>query len=399
MIASLVALASEFGVGGSLLFYARQQGRGATTLSSGLLLVLASSSLAAVLVGLTMTMAPMLLLGSVPLGAGLLALIAVLPANVGSVGRQALLSRGDLVGVAYAQALQALAVLGLVAGMLALSSRDAMGALLAYAVAQVVVAAWVLARLKSAGPLAAPSVRVMRGLLGSGVQMHVGTLALFLAYRLDILLVNHYLGPAAAGVYSIALTVSELIRAIPEVGQMTIYSASTGRDLPDVGPTARATVLATVVGSALVAALNFWAVPFFFGRQFAQASLAFLALVPGLAGLAVSYTIAPLLVLRGRMRDTSAAAALSLALMLALDAVAIPAWGILGAAGASSAAYILLAALQWRAIRRVQPLSLLEILPRGRDVAVLAVALTSWLRDSRPARAVIVSNRRPSGDR
>src|SRR5262249_27793289 len=158
-------------------------------------------------------------------------------------------------------------------------------------------------------------------------------------------------------------TISEFIRAIPEVGQMAIYSASTGRDLPDVRSTARATVLATVVGSALVAALNFWAVPFFFGRQFAPASMAFLALAPGLMGLAVSYTISPLLVLRGRMRDTSAAAALSLTLMLALDTVAIPAWGILGAAGASSVAYILLAVLQWRAIRRVQPLSLLDILP------------------------------------
>ena len=383
MIGSLVALASESGVGGALLFFARRDRAGGVTVASGLVLVAMSSSLAAAGAGLAMTLIPQLLPRAVPVGAILLALIAVLPANVAGVGRQALLSGGDLIGVAGMQALQAIVVLGLVGGALALWSPVAMVALLAYAVAQFLVAGAILRRLKAGRPMAAPGLGVMRDLVTSGFQMHVGTVALFLAYRCDILLVNHFLGPAAAGVYSIALTVSELIRAIPELGQMSVYSGSSDGEIPDVGQTARITILATVVASCIMATANFWAVPLLFGPAFARASVAFLALVPGLLGLAVSYMISPLLVLRGRMLDTSAAAVLSLALMLVLDVVAIPVWGIVGAAGASSVAYVFLAALQWHAAGRIQPISCRALVPRRQDVALLQATVVSLLRPAR----------------
>jgi O-antigen/teichoic acid export membrane protein len=370
-------------VGGALLFFARRDRQGGATVSSGLVLVATSSSLAAAGAGLAMTLIPHLLPRAVPVSALLLALIAVVPVNITGVGRQALLSGGDLIGVAGMQALQAIAVLGLVGGALVLWSPQAMVALLAYSVAQILVAGAILGRLKGGRPIAAPVLGVMRGLLTSGFQMHVGTVALFLAYRCDILLVNHFLGPAAAGVYSIALTVSELIRAIPEFGQLSVYSGSADGKIPNVGQTARITVLATVVASCLMAVVNFWAVPLLFGPAFARASVAFLAFLPGLLGLAVSYMVSPLLVLRGRMLDTSAAAVLSLGLMLVLDVVTIPAWGIVGAAGASSVAYVSLAALQWHAASRIQPVSCWALVPRRQDLALLQATVVSLLRPAR----------------
>ena len=155
---------------------------------------------------------------------------------------------------------------------------------------------------------------------------------------------------------------------------MAIYarSAADGQ-LPVVGSMTRIILVATGASSVLMAALNYWLVPLVFGVAFAPASLAFVALVPGLAGLAVSYTVAPLLVLRGRIRATSAAAIASLMLMIALDLVAIPRWGILGAAGASSAAYCLLAILQVRTIQRDGPLSVRELLPGRTDVAMIVL--------------------------
>jgi O-antigen/teichoic acid export membrane protein len=100
-------------------------------------------------------------------------------------------------------------------------------------------------------------------------------------------------------------------------------------------------------------------------------------------GLAVSYVISPLLVLRGRMLDTSAAAVLSLGLMLALDVVVIPAWGIVGAAGASSVAYTFLAASQWLAASRIQPMSCRALVPRRQDLALLQATVVSFLRITR----------------
>ena len=169
---------------------------------------------------------------------------------------------------------------------------------------------------------------------------------------------------------------------------MAIY-ARTAADghLPVVGSMARMILVATGAGSVLVAGLNFWLVPLVFGVAFAPASLAFVALVPGLAGLAVSYTVSPLLVLRGRIRATSASAVASLMLMIALDLVMIPRWGILGAAAASSAAYCALAILQVRVIQRDGPLLLRQLLPGRGDVAMLVselgLRLGPWRKASR----------------
>ena len=63
-------------------------------------------------------------------------------------------------------------------------------------------------------------------------------------------------------------------------------------------------------------------------------------------------------------------------LMIALDLIVIPKWGILGAAGASSAAYCLLALLQVRTVQRDRPLSVTELLPRRADVALIVADLS-----------------------
>ena len=111
----------------------------------------------------------------------------------------------------------------------------------------------------------------MRSLLAYGIQAHVGTVALFLAYRVDILLVNYFLGPAAAGVYSVALTLSEVLRAIPEAGQMAIY-ARTAADgqLPVIGSMTRVILIGTCASSLLIAGLNYWLVPLVFGAASRQ---------------------------------------------------------------------------------------------------------------------------------
>ena len=389
LVGGLVALGSELGVSSAVLYFSRRDRCGdmGVATSAGLL-VLATSSLAVVGASLAARLGLLPFVAAVPAGALFAALVAGVPANVTAVSRQALLASGDLLGAAWSQTLQLVSVLLLTGGALVFVGRDVVIVLLAYLAAQVLVTQATLFRLRRRGQIHRPRVSTMRSLLAYGVQAHVGTVALFLAYRFDILLVNYFLGPAAAGVYSVALTLSEALRAIPEAGQMAIY-ARTAADghLPVVGSMTRMILVATGAGSVLVAGLNFWLVPLVFGVAFAPASLAFVALVPGLAGLAVSYTVSPLLVLRGRIRATSASAVASLMLMIALDLVMIPRWGILGAAAASSAAYCALAILQVRVIQRDGPLLLRQLLPGRGDVAMLVselgLRLGPWRKASR----------------
>jgi antigen flippase len=385
LVGGLVALGSELGVGSAILYFSRREpGGDMSVATSGGLLVLATSSLAVVAASLAAWLGLLPFVAAVPAGALFAALIAGVPVNFTAVSRQALLAGGDLLGAAWSQTLQAGLVLLLTGGALIFVSRDVAIVLLAYLVAQVLVAVAAFLRLAHRGQVRRkPRVATMCALSTYGIQAHAGTVALFLAYRSDILLVNYFLGPASAGVYSVALTLSEVLRAIPEAGQMAIYARAAGdAQLPAVGSFTRMIVVATGAGSVLVAGLNYLLVPVVFGAAFAPASLAFVALVPGLAGLAVSYTVSPLLVLRGRIRATSAAAVAALVVMIALDLIVIPRWGIVGAAGASSIAYCLLATLQVRAIRRDVSLSVRELLPGRADgelvVSGLGLHLGRW---------------------
>ena len=378
LVGGLITLGSEFGVGGAILYFSRRDPSGDMRVTtSGGLLVLATSSLGVLGVSLAAWFGLLPFVAAVPAGALLAALVAAVPANLTAVSRQALLASGDLLGAAWSQTLQSASVLLFTCATLFFLRREVTTVLLAYLTAQILVALAALVRLGRRGQIhGKPRPSTMRSLLAYGLQAHAGTVALFLAYRVDILLVNYFLGPAAAGVYSVALTLSEVLRAIPEAGQMAIYArTATDGQLPVIGSMTRIILIGTIASSLVVAGLNYWLVPMVFGAAFAPASLAFVALVPGLAGLAVSYTVSPLLVLRGRIRATSGAAIASLVLMIALDLVVIPRWGILGAAGASSAAYCFLAILQVRTVQRDGPFSVTELLPRQADVALIVADL------------------------
>ena len=57
-----------------------------------------------------------------------------------------------------------------------------------------------------------PSIDVLgylRPALGYGVKAHLGNLVAFLNYRMDIFLVNLFVGPGGAGLYSIAVRLVE----------------------------------------------------------------------------------------------------------------------------------------------------------------------------------------------
>jgi O-antigen/teichoic acid export membrane protein len=378
LVSGLVALASELGVGVAVLRFARQDNRRELGVGiSGLLLTSLASVLAVGAVVLTVHFSALPGLSGIPPTIMILALASAAPTNVTTVSRQLLLEDGDLLGVALSQALQALLVLGLISVGFQIFGVDLLVGLSSFFLAQLAVGGAVLTRAIRRGLAASKPSRAMMGaLLTFGVQAHLGTLALFLAYRFDLLLVNRLLGATAAGVYSIALTLSEILRVFPEAGQMRVFSLpSAAGQQPQVAAIARPVLLVTAIGGVSLAALSVWLVPLVFGAAFSGAAPAFAALVPGIVALAVSYTVSPVLVLRGRIRANSVAASASLVVMIALDLVVIPRWGLLGAGCVSSVAYAVLALLQLHLTRREQPFHWRELVPTTADLRVLV----SWV--------------------
>jgi O-antigen/teichoic acid export membrane protein len=205
-----------------------------------------------------------------------------------------------------------------------------------------------------------PGPRWDGGLLGTlvslGLTAQLAGLALTLTFRSDLFLVSHWLGLSAAGVYSIGLTLSEMLRGIPESAQALVVSRATRQDLTSyAAQVARITLLLTAVCSVSVALAGPVIVPFVFGRAYGEAALVLSCLVPGVLGLALSYAISPLLFLEGRNLVSAVGAVSALGVLWAFSLFWPSAISLTKVAVAASLAYWTLAGIQ-----------LVDLVKRGR---------------------------------
>jgi O-antigen/teichoic acid export membrane protein len=176
-----------------------------------------------------------------------------------------------------------------------------------------------------------------------GLKLHAGFIAQFLNYRLDRFIISFFLGPAAVGIYGIAVLLSELIWNVPGAVSNALYPRTSSTRADSAELTAGACrvsllvvgllcVVAAVVGPALI--------PLVFGAEFAAAGPVFWALLPGVLALTAGKVLAPYLVGHNRPIVGTLGSVASLVATVVLDLLLIPRWGILGAGIASSLAYI-----------------------------------------------------------
>jgi O-antigen/teichoic acid export membrane protein len=221
-------------------------------------------------------------------------------------------------------------------------------------------------------------------LLRYGLKSQTVTLALLLVYRSDLLLVNAYLGVAAAGVYSVALTLSEILRGIAETAQMLVVARAADVDLSArAEAVARQAVLATMAAGLLMAAVSHVLVPALFGEAYRGASAAFWWLVPGVVGLALSYCLSPLLFLEGRVLINAVGALSGLATLWVAATQGPGEPSLIKVASASSLAYWVLAIVQVLYLRREGRIRLANLVPAADDAAALVRQLASvapWSR-------------------
>ena len=67
---------------------------------------------------------------------------------------------------------------------------------------------------------------VMRPTFSFGLRGHIGNLFQFFNYRLDVFIVNYFLGPASVGIYIVSVMVTELLWYLPNAVGFVIFPKS-----------------------------------------------------------------------------------------------------------------------------------------------------------------------------
>ncbi len=379
LMAMIVGLLADGGLSTSVLFSMRsgpERIRAAVRMSGWF--VFLGGSLWAFLT-LLLAAGGYLPVGGVPKRAMVLAVAGSLLAAAFGLRRQVLNGLGDLRSVNASVLIQALAVPVILLPAIFIIGPTANIALGAYVVslaATLMGTLWLRDLRRLPGPdwdssLTGPLLRY-------GLKSQIGTLALLLAYRSDLFLVNAYLGVAAAGIYSVALTLSEILRGIAETAQMLVVARAADVDLSArAEAVARQALLATVGAGLLMAAVSDKLVPALFGEAYRGASAAFWYLVPGVVGLALSYSLSPLLFLEGRVLVNAAGAVGALTTLWVAGTQGPGEPSLIKVASASSLAYWVLAMVQVLRLRHEGRIRLSNLVPAVDDATALARQVAS----------------------
>ena len=281
---------------------------------------------------------------------------------------------------AYALLLTALWAVGTVSVVLAA---------LAWAIAHLVRASWVLRRSAEIAGLARPSVRLLRESLAFGIRAWTGTLARFLNFRADQVLMGFIATESTLGVYAVAVNASEVLLYLPSTTALALLPvvsrSDPGARTELVLRGFRSAALITLAGMILALLLGPTLLPVIFGAEFDASVMPFLLLLPGALGFVAMAVFSSGLAASALPGRSSLGPVVSLVLGLTTALLLIPEYGASGAAAASGIAFLAGGAVSAALYRRSAPFDWsLLVLPRRGDLDVL-LALARPLRSAQAA--------------
>lgn len=201
--------------------------------------------------------------------------------------------------------------------------------------------AWFVAR-RSAG-FGRPDIGLARRTLGFGWRSHLGRVMMAGNYRLDQWFVGAIAGSRELGLYSIAVSLAEILFYLPTaltIAQRPYLVRATeseaGRRAARV---LRASLLVTAACAAALALAAPLAVPLLFGAEFRGGVDDLQILAAGALGILTLKLLGNALTAQDRPGLATAGATAAFAATLVLDAALIPSLGGTGAAIASTLAY------------------------------------------------------------
>jgi O-antigen/teichoic acid export membrane protein len=301
-----------------------------------------------------------------------------------SIGLFALLGRKRVVSYSLIRVARRGVLLVMIVAIAAIARLSLDIALVLNLIALAVTAAlilWVAARDRTLG--FRPSGTLLVEELRFGTRSLPGSLAERLQFRGDSFLINIILGVRQTGIYSVTSGLAETLWYIPNAMGTVMFSRAVDPKA-DAGRIA-AVLTRTTLAVALVTAIPAWIlgprlVRIVYGAQFTDAGVALRLILPGIVAYSVVAVLSRYITGRGRPGTGTLILVAGLAINIAVNLVLIPAYGIRGAAAASSISYIVTAAMTLFIFNRLSDRGLAEtLIIRASDIRAL-VAATRALR-------------------
>jgi len=209
-----------------------------------------------------------------------------------------------------------------------------------------------------------PTFALVKPIAAYGARGQLGNLLWLVNLRLDFLVLGALAGPAVLGVYAVATKFAELMRLPATAVNYVLYPrfarvrpAQASREATRLLP--RALGL-TVLATPLVAGVSVVALPLLYGVEFRSAIVPTCLLLVGLSVEGAAAVSSAFLWGVGRPGANSWAMGIGVLITVTLDLLLIPGHGALGAAIASSAAYLVTTILLTAFTHRISARALRE---------------------------------------
>jgi len=239
---------------------------------------------------------------------------------------------------------------------------------------------------RTLGGFGRPDPARARRALSFGGRAHIGFVMNVGNTRLDQWIVGGVAGTRELGLYSVAVSVSEVLFYLPTtlvwVQRPSLVRARAEEAARQAARVARVTLTLTVPLTLGLVLLAPFAIPLVFGDEFEGAIDDLQILSLGVFGIILLRLLANALAARDRPGLQSIGIAVAFAATVILDIALIPPFGGAGAAAASLVAYTVGGVVTTLVFRRVLGVGLRELVPRPRDVR----ELTRAVRDAMPVR-------------
>ena len=246
--------------------------------------------------------------------------------------------------VAYNVVEAAQAVLTLAALVVAFAVADA-GLTTALAVLTAGRYVAVLAYVALLRPAVGFDGRLAGRMLAYGLRAYVAIVVSFLVIRLDLLLVNGYLGSVEAGLYSVAATLADGMFVLPMVVALNLFPRVARSDSHEQTAEVFRSIAVLYGALCLLTIPAAQLIPVVFGDEFEGSIDLYYWLLPGIFCLGLLTILAHHFAGRGYPKEAAAIWFVGLAVNIAINVAFLPGRGAWVASLASSVAYAILLGL------------------------------------------------------
>jgi O-antigen/teichoic acid export membrane protein len=202
-----------------------------------------------------------------------------------------------------------------------------------------------------------PSPALARAVVGFGARGQLGDLLWLVNLRLDFLVLGALAGPAVLGVYAVASKCAELMRMPATACNYVLYPRFTRQEPAEAAAGARRLIwraaLLTTAAAPVMAVIAVVGLPLVYGHAFRGAVLPACILLVGLAVEGAAAVSSAYLRGAGRPGTNSFGMAAGVVVTVTLDLLLVPRYAAVGAAVASTGAYLVTTSVLVATTRRL----------------------------------------------